>query len=109
MEQVAFFIDKISYGWFDDSYKGSDWQVAISASDAWGTDAPALLLQGLIQQRNADIPAPLYVIIDYDFFLHSVYRAFLQYENTVDQNQYEKHWMPFPVKQWNMIAALYNK
>ena len=76
MEQVAFFIDKISYGWFDDSFKGSDWQVAISASDAWGTDAPALLPQGLIQQRNADIPAPLYVIIDYDFFLHSVYRAF---------------------------------
>lgn len=35
MEQVAFFIDKISYGWFDDSFKGSDWQVAISASDAW--------------------------------------------------------------------------
>lgn len=64
MEQVEFLIDKVSHGWFDVSFKGSDWKVAISASDAWGTDTPALLLQGLVKQKNENIPTSLYVAFD---------------------------------------------
>ena len=162
MEQVEFLIDKISYGWFDVSFKGSDWKVAISASDAWGTDTPALLFKEIVKQKNENLPASLYVVfdeepgtylltlerkaeqsailtvcyseydddewpeieragrktlvelsnllpinetvlraeIDYHFFLHSVYKAFLPYENTLTKIQYEKNWMLFPIKQW---------
>ncbi len=61
MEHVGFFIDKIRYGWFDVSLRGGKWQIAVSASDVWGTDTPALFLQGLVNQGNEKFPSSIYV------------------------------------------------